>query len=287
MRHVKQVFCVALVTVIVLAVAGYVGEGQEDFTPEAIFTPADTQTGYLYEDEYESYSFTVYSDAEKITLTLSGPSTGDFDLFANYGSTAIPGSSSYSSEGLSSYEQIVIDNPSSGTWYTSVYAYSGYGSYTLTLDVDYEDTTTTTTTTTTTGSSGGSTSTSTSTSTTSTSTNNPYTQNPYTESTSSTPVQALGVTIGTTMGYVIGGGVLGLIGLYIIKSRLDSSEKREEPSWEPTRYSGPSSSPRSSYSSRESYSPPKRDYTDRPSPGERYQPKKRYQPDDDDAPDWG
>lgn len=289
MRHVKQTCFIAVMVIMVLTITCGAMTNQNEITQDTEFTSADIEFGYLSEGEYELYSFVVWANAEKITLTLNGPSTGDFDLYANYGSEATPGYSDYSSEGLTSYEQITISNPSSGTWYTSVYAYEGYGSYSLTLNVDYEETTTSTSTTTT-GSSGGSGGGSSS-STSSRSTSTPYTQDPYTEETSSSQAPAASMSVASVAGYVLGGGILGLVALYIIRDQMNNAKKKkaassEAPTWGSTRYSGPSTY-RSTYKPRDSYSPPRRDYSDTLRPGERYQPPKRYRPDEDDAPEWG
>ncbi len=291
MRHVKQATSlVALAVILILAVSSGALSNQQNVSQAVRFTPADTQSGYLYEGEYELYSFIVWANAEKITLTLNGPSTGDFDLYANYGSEATPGYSDYSSEGLTSYEQIVVNNPSSGTWYTSVYAYTGYGSYSLTLSVSYEDTTTTTTTTTTTGSSGGGSSggSSSSTSTTSaTYTYAPYTPNPSAEETTEYSQSTVGISSTNVIGYLFLGGLVGLGGLYIIKSRMTSKGKKEDYGWGPERYTGPSTPPRPPYPPSGSYSPPRRIYTDTPRPGERYEPRKYTPRPKDDEPEWG
>ncbi|MFW9849905.1 MAG: PPC domain-containing protein [Candidatus Thorarchaeota archaeon] len=291
MRHVKQATSlVALAVILILAVTSGALSDQQTASQAVRFTPADTQTGYLSEGEYELYSFIVWADAEQIKLTLNGPSTGDFDLYANYGSEATPGYSDYSSEGLTSYEQIIISNPSSGTWYTSVYAYSGYGSYSLTLTVDYEDSTTTTTTTTG-GSGGGGSGGGSSSSTSTTSTTNiysPYIPNPSAEETTEYSQSTVGISSTTVIGYLFLGGLVGLGGLYIIKSRMDSKGKKEDFGWGPKTYSGPSTPPRPPYPPSGSYSTPRRIYTDTPRPGERYQPRKYTpRPPEEDEPEWG
>ena len=89
------VFCVILA----LSISSRGIMAQDTITPEVRFTPTQTETGFLTEGYYEMYSFDVDEDASKITLILNGPSTGDFDLYANYNSDAEPGGSEYSSEG--------------------------------------------------------------------------------------------------------------------------------------------------------------------------------------------
>ncbi|WP_410766755.1 S8 family peptidase [Haloferax sp. DFSO60] len=77
-----------------------------------------------------------YSSPSQVVIDLSGPSSADFDLYANEGSGTCPSTSffDYRSWTTSSTEQIVIDNPdTSADLSVLVDSYSGSGSYTLTI----------------------------------------------------------------------------------------------------------------------------------------------------------
>ena len=153
-----------------------------------------------------------------------------------------------------------------------MYAYSGYGGYTLTLDVEYADTTSTSTT-------GGSSSSTSSASTTSTQ----NTQNPYTEESSQQTESALGMNVITTIGFIVFGALLGIAGLIIVKSRAEASNKKATYDWDPSRRTS-SSTPGFAHSPRGSYTTPKRTFTDTPRQGDFYQPQE-HQPDENDRSD--
>jgi len=100
---------------------------------------SDIEFGSLIEDEYDMYNFVVLNTATQLSLSLSGPSGADFDLYLRLNLQPTLYTYDYSSESLSSDEAIAVSNPTAGIWYVMVYAYSGSGSYSLTLDVNYPE----------------------------------------------------------------------------------------------------------------------------------------------------
>ncbi|TWD92408.1 pre-peptidase [Neobacillus bataviensis] len=87
-------------------------------------------------DKDDVYSMNLLK-GEKITVTLSGATGTDFDLYL-YNSSATTVNSSagivaYSEKATTSSETFTYTAPSDGTYYLDVYAYSGSGSYTATV----------------------------------------------------------------------------------------------------------------------------------------------------------
>ncbi|WP_435154764.1 S8 family serine peptidase [Haladaptatus sp. DFWS20] len=106
------------------------GGGGDSFT--------ETVSGSLssYAD-YADYSWNwEYSSPSQIKLELNGPSSADFDLYVNEGTTtaASPSNYDYASTSTNSQETITIDNPDTSTaLQIDVDSYSGSGSYDLTI----------------------------------------------------------------------------------------------------------------------------------------------------------
>jgi len=86
-----------------------------------------------------TYAF-EYASPSRVVLELSGPSSADFDLYANTGVAACPTTSDYDYRSWStdSQETISIDAPDASTdLHALVDSYSGSGDYTLTI-TEYE-----------------------------------------------------------------------------------------------------------------------------------------------------
>ena len=95
---------------------------------------SDSLSGY-WDSDCWSWSWT-YSSPSQVVIELSGPSSADFDLYANEGSSSCPSTSSYDHRSWTtdSQESIIIDNPDTSTALTMlVDSYSGSGGYTLTI----------------------------------------------------------------------------------------------------------------------------------------------------------
>jgi serine protease len=102
----------------------------------------DTTTGSV-DDSLSSYADSdcwtwawEYSNPSQVVIELDGPSSADFDLYANDGTGSCPTTSSYDYRSWStdSQESITIDNPDTSTdLYMLVDSYSGSGNYTLTI----------------------------------------------------------------------------------------------------------------------------------------------------------
>lgn len=92
-----------------------------------------------YDSKCWSYTY-QYSSPSKVVINLDGPSSADFDLYANDGTGTCPSTSSYDyrSWTTDSQESITIDTPDTAADLTMlVDSYSGSGSYTLEI-VEYE-----------------------------------------------------------------------------------------------------------------------------------------------------
>ncbi|GAA0228936.1 S8 family serine peptidase [Haladaptatus pallidirubidus] len=87
--------------------------------------------------DYDDYSWNwEYSSPSQIVVELDGPSSADFDLYVNEGTTtnASPSNYDYASTSTNSQESITIDNPDTSTaLQIDVDSYSGSGSYDLTI----------------------------------------------------------------------------------------------------------------------------------------------------------
>ena len=88
-----------------------------------------------YDSDCWSYGY-QYSDPSRVVVELDGPSSADFDLYANTGVDACPTTSGYDYRSWStdSQETISIDNPdTSANLHVLVDSYTGSGSYTVTI----------------------------------------------------------------------------------------------------------------------------------------------------------
>ncbi len=71
------------------------------------------------------------SGVSSCTVTLDGPSGADFDLYIRKGSAPTTSTYDYRAYTISADESITMTNPSSGTYFVLVKAYSGSGSFTI------------------------------------------------------------------------------------------------------------------------------------------------------------
>ena len=95
---------------------------------------SDSLSGY-WDSDCWSYGF-EYSSPSKVVIELDGPSSADFDIYANTGENACPTTSGYDfrSWSTNSQETITIDNPDTSTnLHVLADSYNGSGSYTLTI----------------------------------------------------------------------------------------------------------------------------------------------------------
>lgn len=95
------------------------------------------------------YQFSVPSGKAILRGWLTGPGTGNFDLFARAGSAPNPGSiqpGDLVGNGATTTEDARATSPASGTWIVEVQDVSGTGSYSLTLGAFMQPTTPTPTT---------------------------------------------------------------------------------------------------------------------------------------------
>lgn len=96
--------------------------------PALVGSPiTNTINQYGDQDDYYSIDLTA---GQTITVTMTGPSDADFDLYLYDDSPQIVASS----EEATSSENIVFTAPSSGTYYVNPYAYSGFGTYSLDIN---------------------------------------------------------------------------------------------------------------------------------------------------------
>jgi serine protease len=103
--------------------------------PDSITSEVNDSLGSSQDRNYYSYEW-GYDDPSKVVLTLQGPSSADFDIYAAEGSDSLPDTDSYdhASKASNSHERITIDDPNQSTkLYVVVDAYSGEGDYTLTF----------------------------------------------------------------------------------------------------------------------------------------------------------
>ncbi len=82
-------------------------------------------------DSVKAFSFDVPSNSLEINVNTVGGS-GDVDLYV---SNSQPPFDTFSSEGDFANENIVVPNPSSGTWYILLVGYTAYNGVTLTVNV--------------------------------------------------------------------------------------------------------------------------------------------------------
>lgn len=107
------------------------GGGGGDSTTDSVTA---SLSGY-WDSNCRSWNW-EFSDPSQIVVELDGPSSADFDLFANEGTGSCPSRSnnSHNSRSNDSQETITIDNPDTSTaLYLLVDSYSGSGEYTLTV----------------------------------------------------------------------------------------------------------------------------------------------------------
>ncbi len=120
------------------AVTTQPGDGGGDDPPGDGDSTTDSVTASLsgyWDSTCHSWNW-EYSDPTQIVVELDGPSSADFDLFANEGTGSCPSRSNYTHNSWSndSQETITIDNPDTSTGlYMLVDSYSGSGEYTLTV----------------------------------------------------------------------------------------------------------------------------------------------------------
>ncbi|MFC3478064.1 S8 family serine peptidase [Halobacterium litoreum] len=114
------------------------GGGGDDGDGGSGDSTTSTASGTLssrYDDKCWTYSFS-YSSPSEVVIELSGPSTADFDLYANDGTGTCPSTSSYDyrSWTTNSEETITITDPDTSTdLHVLVDSYDGSGDYTLTI----------------------------------------------------------------------------------------------------------------------------------------------------------
>ncbi|MCX8173017.1 MAG: M14 family zinc carboxypeptidase [Thermoplasmata archaeon] len=75
------------------------------------------------------FHIAVPSSISSLTIELVGPANADFDLYVRLNSNPSTSAYDYRSVSSGSTETISIRNPSAGTWYIMIYAYSGTGTF--------------------------------------------------------------------------------------------------------------------------------------------------------------
>ncbi len=81
------------------------------------------------------YSVAVTTTASKLVVTLDGPTGTDFDLYVKLGSNPTTSSYTVKADTSSPDEVATVNNPSTGTYYIMIKAYSGTGAYTIKADL--------------------------------------------------------------------------------------------------------------------------------------------------------
>ena len=90
-----------------------------------------TVSGSLGSGGTATYSFVLPVGVSSCTVTMDGPGGADFDLYIRKGSAPTTSTYDYKAFTSSADEAITITDPSSGTYYVLVKAYSGSGSFTI------------------------------------------------------------------------------------------------------------------------------------------------------------
>jgi uncharacterized caspase-like protein len=100
----------------------------------AVDITGKTAQGYISSGQSQYYYFDIPSGVSQglCTVTLTGPSGSDFDLYIRKGATPTKDDYDYRGYTSTANEQVSISSPSSGRYYVMVQAYSGSGSFTLT-----------------------------------------------------------------------------------------------------------------------------------------------------------
>jgi uncharacterized caspase-like protein len=102
-------------------------------TPAVDITRKTVQ-GYISSGQSQYYYFDIPSGVSinSCTVTLTGPSGADFDIYIRKGTTPTKDDYDYRGYTATANEQVSISSPTSGRYYVMVQAYSGSGSYSLT-----------------------------------------------------------------------------------------------------------------------------------------------------------
>ncbi|MHA2366535.1 MAG: zinc ribbon domain-containing protein [Candidatus Hodarchaeales archaeon] len=97
--------------------------------------------GYLnFSADFDIYSFYILPNTVSVNILLDVPIGKDFDLYARFDYP--PSTSNYfdrSARSTDVNENIIVANPTNGTWYLIIRSFNGNGSYSLRISIDSQE----------------------------------------------------------------------------------------------------------------------------------------------------
>ncbi|MEM2899651.1 MAG: clostripain-related cysteine peptidase, partial [Thermoplasmata archaeon] len=109
-------------------------DGNNYFDSAESITAPYSKTDSLDSTDDESDFYSIYLTSASISITLDVPSTGDFDIYIyDWEYFNETGYAIYASETENDPESILFTPSEEGVYYIEIYAYSGFGQYTLSI----------------------------------------------------------------------------------------------------------------------------------------------------------